>query len=128
MRSRMLLGGLLVLFAAHTSVVSAQQRPDPESPRFKGVVALQTFFGSEGDEALQTFVDDHVATTMRDELGDELLNHLATLRETFAGQESRGARPTGPLGATMMYPDNKSVSFALDPEDPARFMSIATDT
>lgn len=110
---------------------TAQQRPDPESPRYKGVLALEAFVASEGDEALAAFADDHIAVAWREELGDEHLFMMLTgLRDEFAGLTARGAQPAGALGATMMFAGDdgpKRISFTLDPDDTARFASIDTD-
>ena len=110
----------------------AQQRrggqPDPDSPRYKGVLALQEFFADESDAAVQTFFDEKIAASYRAEAGDEaVLEMLRGLHDEFAGMESRGARPVGPLSATIMFDTDmgsREISFTMSDEDTSRFASI----
>ena len=52
---------LIVVMAVLTNVsVAAAQQPNPDSPRYKAVVALSDFLTSTGDEALKRFVGDRV--------------------------------------------------------------------
>ena len=51
----------------------AQQRPDPDSPRYKGVVALGELIESEGDEAIAEFIEERIAASVRESMDDEEL-------------------------------------------------------
>jgi len=125
MRARSLLAGLSLLLIVAVVPATAQQQPDPDSPRYQGVVALQGFLASDGDEALDQFIADRIAIDYVESLeADDLRSMLAELREQFSGLEMRGARPVGPLSATMMYPEDRQVTFELSPHDPTRIVSI----
>lgn len=121
---------LLCTFVAFNA--EAQQRregqPDPDSPRYKGVLALQEFFADESDAAVQTFFDEKIAASYREEAGDEaLLEMLGKLHNEFAGLEYRGARPVGALSATIMFDTDmgsREISFAMSEDDTSRFASI----
>jgi len=112
----------------------AQQRrggqPDPDSPRYKGVVAIQEFLADESDGAVQTFFDEKIAVGYREEAGDEaILEMLRALHDEFAGMESRGARPVGALSATIMFDTDlgsREISFTMSDDDTSRFASITT--
>lgn len=108
-----------------------QQRPDPNSPRYKGLVALGEFFNSEGDASLQAFLDERVAASVRESAGDEaLLETLAAMRAEMAGANQRGARPVSRLEVSMMFETadggEATVSFELDSDDTDRFLRIST--
>ena len=120
---------LLLALLAAPAVAEAQQRPDPESPRYKGLVLLTEFLASNGDEALTAFLQDHVAPAVQEEMTEkELLAKLDEMRKAVAGLSSRGARPVGPFAAEIIYslPDGGELAaaFELDPEDPQRFTNI----
>jgi len=125
---------LAVVALSSTVALSAntQQRrggqPDPDSPRYKGVVALREFFADESDAAVQTFFDEKIAASYREEAGDEaLLEMLHGLHDEFAALESRGARPVGPLSATIMFDTDlgsREISFTMSGDDTSRFESI----
>ena len=130
-RARLATTVAAIVFSVIAFDVTAQS-PDPESPRYKGVMALQEFLSSEGDEALTAFADDRIATAWREEIGDEHMFMMLTgLREEFAGLESRGARPTGRLAVTLMFQGDdggKRLSFTLDPDDTDRFTALDMET
>ncbi len=85
------------------SVVQAQQ-PDPNSPRFKGVVALSDFLTSQGDGALDQFVERRVSRQLRDSIGQErLASALDQLRAGFGGARQSGASPEGPFAAYIEF-------------------------
>jgi len=107
----------------------AQQQPDPDSPRYQGVVALDEFLGSEGDESIEEFIETRIAASLRDSAGDEALAQaLTALRAQFAYADMRGARPVGSLSAELIFnlEDNSeaSVEFELDPNHTDRFLLI----
>ena len=118
-----------VLTALVTLPALAQQRPDPESPRYKGMVALGELIGSEGDDAIAEFIEARIAASVRESVGDEeLADTLAAIRAEAAGGESRGGRPLGPLSAELVldFSDGTemSISFELDAQDNDRFIVI----
>ena len=120
---------LLLALLLAPAVAEAQQQPDPESPRYKGLVLLTEFLASTGDEALTAFLQNHIAPAVQEEMtAKELLAKLDDLRKAVAGLSSRGARPVGPFAAEVIYslPDGGQLSaaFELDPEDPERFTNI----
>ena len=123
---------LICTFVAFNA--EAQQRrggqPDPESPRYKGVLALQAFLADESDAAVQTFFDEKIAASYREEAGDEaVLEMLGKLHDEFAGLESRGARPVGALSAAIMFDTDlgsRQISFEMSDDDTSRFASITT--
>ena len=78
------------------------QHPDPNSPRYKGVVALSEFLTSKGDVALKEFVADRVSRQLRDSMNHErLTDALDQLRSGFTGARRSGARPEGPFAAWL---------------------------
>ncbi len=107
----------------------AQQQPDPDSPRYKGVVALEEFIRTEGDGAVESFIENRIAASVRQAMGDEkLAEALAAIRAEVAGAQFRGGRPIGPLSAELVLdgPDGSetSLEFALDEQDNDRFVLI----
>jgi len=107
----------------------AQQRPDPDSPRYKGVVALGELIESEGDEAIAEFIEERIAASVRESMDDEeLAETLAAIRAEAAGAEIRGGQPLGPLAAALMleFSDGTEMSleFELDEQDNDRFLTI----
>ena len=92
--------------------LAGAQHPDPNSPRYKGVVALSEFLTSKGDVALKEFVADRVSRQLRDSMNHErLTDALDQLRSGFTGARRSGARPEGPFAAYIAFSNNKSISF-----------------
>ena len=125
-RSRLARGTVLVLFLL--AIPLAAQSPDPNSPRWKGVVALQELFESSGAAALQTFLEEKVSPALREKLGDEaLIRELRRLRQDLAGMELKGARPEGTYSVHAEFgsPGNEAiVPFELEATPPHRFLQI----
>ena len=123
---------LVCTFVAFNAEAQQQRsgQPDPDSPRYKGVLALGEFFADGSDDAVQTFFDEKIAASYREEAGDEaVLEMLRGLHDEFAGRESRGARPVGPLSASIMFPTDlgdRAISFTMSEADTSRFASITT--
>jgi len=124
----------LALVAVASCIVAlsatAQQSPNPDSPRYKGVVAIQEFLADESADAAQTFLDEKIAVSYREEAGDEaVLEMLRRLHEEFASLSSRGPRPVGPLSASIMFDSDmgsRTISFTMSEGDTSRFASITT--
>jgi hypothetical protein len=126
-RSRALLAFVLTVLVTLPAV--AQQRPDPDSPRYKGVVALGEFIDTEGDEAIAEFIENRIAVSVRESMDEaELAEVLAAIRAEAAGGEIRGGQPLGPLAAELVldFSDGTqmNISFELDSEDNDRFTVI----
>lgn len=91
-----------------TLPLAEAQQPDPDSPRYKAVVALSDFLTSEGDEPLKQFIDDRVSPSLVDSMGrDRLTSDLAKLRADFTGAQfpERGQR-----GRTVLTSDFPTTS------------------
>lgn len=118
---------LTILFALPAA--AAQQQPDPDSPRYKGVVALDELISSEGDEAIAEFIENRIAASVRESMGDaKLAETLTAIRAEFAGAQVRGGRPISPLSAEVVLDGpggaEMSIEFELDGEDNDRFILI----
>lgn len=120
---------VVALILAFTTPALAQQRPDPNSPRYKGVVAIEEFINTEGDEAIAEFIETRIAASVREATGDEkLAETLAAIRAEAAGAEVQGGRPIGPLAAEVILDPGDgtqmSIEFELDEADNDRFIMI----
>jgi hypothetical protein len=109
----------------------AQQQADPNSPRYKGVVALQGLIESEGDQAILDFIETRIAASVRESMSDEqLVETLTAMRAEAAGAEMQGASPIGELAAELNLDPGDgtqlSIAFELDPGDNDRFKEIRT--
>ena len=118
---------LVVLAAAAPAI--AQQQPDPDSPRYLGVVALDEFLSSDDTTSIDAFVESRIAASVRESMGDEaLVETLAALRAAAAGAQFRGARPVGPLAAELVFDladgNEMVIDFELDEQDTDRFAVI----
>ncbi len=121
----------LVALVGTTAALSASaQQPDPDSPRYKGVLALQEFFADKSEDAVQTFFDEKIAASYGEEAGAEaVLEILRGLHDEFAGLEPRGARPVGALSATITFDTDmgsRAITFEMSGDDTSRFASITT--
>ncbi|MCZ6766063.1 MAG: hypothetical protein O7D32_03940, partial [bacterium] len=115
-----------MIASLNLSTVQAQ-RPDPNSPRYKGVVALSDFLGSDGQEALKQFVNEKVSKELLGSLGqDRVSSELNELRSKFAGVRRSGARPEGPFAAQIVFSNGESISFDLEANPPHRFVRIGS--
>ena len=119
----------IVLTLAFAGAADAQQQPDPNSPRYKGVVALQEFLDSVGDEAVGVFMSEKLAGSVHESMEHEaLFNALKGLREEAAEGQMRGAMPSGPLGAEIVFDMDDGASFSIEFEmseaDNSRFALI----
>ena len=118
---------LLALLGSSLAGLAHRQSPDPDSPRYKAVVALSDFLTNEGDQALKEFLDDRVSPTLLGSIGREsLASALDELRSDFSGAQLSGARPDGPSGASIRFSNNKSISFEMEANPPHRFVRIGT--
>lgn len=122
---------LLVILAilAAALPLAAQQQPDPDSPRYKGVVALDGFLTADDAPSIDEFAAARIATSVRESMGDEpLAAALEGLRAATAGAELRGARPIAELAAELVFVladgSEMVVDFELDPDDTDRFTAI----
>ena len=107
--------------------IAAAQSPDPDSPRYKAVVALSDFLISRGDEALKQFIDVRVSPALLGSIGrDSLASALDELRSGFSGAQMAGARPQGPNGAYISFSNDKSLSFEMEADPPHRFVRIGS--
>ena len=118
----------VLIFAATLSPGPAlAQQPDPQSPRFKGMVALRDLLESNGDAALEAFITDRVAPSLRERYGDEHLHELlGDLRADFDKARFGGARPVGPFSARLEFSGGKSIVFELEPDAPQRYLRIGS--
>ena len=84
--------------AARRSVAAAdpglaQEGPDPNSPRGRGLRAMMDLLEGSGDEGLETFLDERVSDRLKEKHGhDELLKMLRQVRADFAGAQIPQAR------------------------------------
>jgi CubicO group peptidase (beta-lactamase class C family) len=103
------------------------QRPDPNSPRYKGVIALSDFLASNGEEALRQFVNEKVSKELLSSMGQERLSsELTRLRSKFAGARRSGASREGPLSARIEFSNGNSISFEMEADPPHRFVRIGS--
>ena len=101
------------------------QQPDPDSPRYKGVVGLRGLLESSGDAALQAFLKDRIAPSLRDKYGNKQLKQmLADLRADLGKAGLQGAMPVGPLSAQLEFGGGKSLIFEIEPNPPHRYTKI----
>ncbi len=119
----------VALILAFALPALAQQQADPDSPRYKGVVAIEEFINTEGDEAIAEFIETRIAASVREATSDEeLAETLAAIRAEAAGAEVRGGRPIGPLAAEVILDPGDgtqmSIEFELDQADNDRFIMI----
>ncbi|MFB3111815.1 MAG: serine hydrolase domain-containing protein, partial [Gemmatimonadales bacterium] len=107
--------------------IAAAHSPDPDSPRYKAVVALSDFLISTGDKALKDFVDERVSPTLLGSIGrDRLVSALDELRSGFSGAQMAGARPQGPYGAFIRFSNDQSISFETEANPPHRYVRIGS--
>ena len=112
-----------------TNLASAQ-RPDPDSPRYKGAMAIGQLIHSTGDEPLQTFMDDWVASELRSQHTDEsILSMIRQIRADFGKAPMRGVAPMGSYSAQLMFgsqgPGSRtSLDFKLESKPPHRFIDL----
>ncbi len=123
------LGGLIWVLLSISSAL-AQGTPDPESPRYKGLVALSQFMRTTGEEDIESFISELVSRDLRSQHdAADLRRLLAGLREEFSGIEVRGGQPRGPYSAAISFAapgkqGGSSVPFEVEPDPPHRFVSI----
>lgn len=109
--------------------LAAQQQPDPDSPRYKGVVALDEFLTAADAPSIDEFVAARISASVRESMGAEALAAaLEGLRDASADAELRGARPLAALSAELIFTladgSEMVVDFELDPDDTDRFVAI----
>ena len=125
-RCRILMAIAGMVGSSNLPIADAQQ-PDPNSPRYKGVVALSDFLIGKGDEALKQFVNNRISPALSDSIGQErLASVLSQLRSDFTGSELSGARPEGPFAAHVEFSNGKSISFEMEADPPHRFVRIGS--
>ncbi len=116
-----------VLVALATLTVA--QSPDPDSPRWKGVMALQAFFETSSDKELDRFLKKKIAPALRKKYkGDALREELRRLRADLSEMEFQGARPQGPFSAQATFRSPGSeliIPFTVESDPPHRFLQIA---
>ncbi len=101
------------------------QQPDPDSPRYKGVVGLRGLLESSGDAALGAFINDKIAPSLRKQYDDKQLKQmLAELRQDLGKAGLQGAMPVGPLSAQLKFGGGKSLIFEVEPDPPHRYTKI----
>ena len=105
------------------------QRPDPNSPRYKGLVALSEFLGSDDDQAVHEFIVARIAPSVHESMdAEELFATLKALRAEAAGAEMRGGRPISELAAEVLFDTSDgtelAIEFELDESDNDRFVYI----
>ncbi len=119
---------LILLLGGGCGRLEAQRSPDPNSPRYQGVVALQELIQGEGKDSLLEFIRERIAPAMLESMGEEaLIAKLEDLRKRFAHLEARGARPVGPFAAKIVFNregGQEEVSFRLSESSPHQFVEI----
>jgi CubicO group peptidase (beta-lactamase class C family) len=109
--------------------LAVAQSPDPDSPRWKGVMALQAFFETSSDKELDRFLKKRIAPALHKKYkGDALREELRRIRADLSGMELQGARPQGPFSAqaTFRSAGNEAIiPFTLESAPPHRFLQIA---
>ena len=114
---------------AFTMAAFAQQ-PDPNSPRYKGVMAIEAFLKTTTDDALRSFAQEKSAPEFRGKMSEQqVLASLRTLREAFRGATLQGASPIGPFEAEIRFdthgtPASDEITFQLEGKPPHRFTKI----
>jgi CubicO group peptidase (beta-lactamase class C family) len=122
-----LLLGVVGLCACTSLRTARAQSPDPNSPRWKGVVALSEFLASKGSETLQEFVEEKVSPALRKDLGPkQLTESLEELRSGFQGAKLEGAQPQGEFAAQISFSNDQTISFQTEPKQPHRFVRIGS--
>ena len=120
-----ILAAMLVALANLT----VAQSPDPDSPRWKGVMALQAFFETSSDKELDRFLKKKIAPALHKKYkGDALREELRRMRADLSGMEFQGARPQGPFSAQATFGSGGAVAiipFTLESDPPHRFLQIA---
>ena len=122
-----LLLGVVGLCACTSLRTARAQSPDPNSRRWKGVVALSEFLASKGSESLQEFVQEKVSPALRKDLGrKQLTESLEELRSGFQGAKLEGAQPQGEFAAQISFSNDQTISFQIEPKPPHRFVRIGS--
>lgn len=118
---------VVLLFAS----TSQAQRPDPNSPRYKGVTRIAKMLKTTGNDALKEFVKDYVSDSMVKKIGNErLLELLDNTRRVYGQSDPKGARPVGPFSAKVVFSDvpkgvSDSIEFSVEEKEPFRFVDIS---
>jgi CubicO group peptidase (beta-lactamase class C family) len=122
---------LAVMLLLGISVVSGQgQSPDPDSPRWLGVMALREFFSSTGEESLDQFINQKISTKLSAMYAPgQLRKELETMRADLRGMKFTGARPLGEFAvhAEFQSPDGGEeavIPFTLEVSTPHKFQII----
>ncbi len=111
-------------------VALAQREADPNSPRFKAVMALQEMIESEGDEPLRVFIKEKMAPVITDAHPEEdLMEMLRTIRKDFSVSPFEGAMPKGPYTVIMTFAPADAghpsrLTFEIQAGAPHRFVYI----
>ncbi len=119
--------GLLVCVMIGVTAIepAGAQQPDPDSPRYKGVVGLRGLLESSGDAALAAFINDKIAPSLRKQYDDKQLKQmLAQLRQDLGGAGLQGAMPVGPMSAELQFGGGKSLIFEVERDPPHRYTKI----
>ena len=121
---------LYAVVAVTCTATAFAQHPDPNSPRYKGVIAIEAFLQTTTDEALRSFAEKKLSPEFRGQMSEqEVIDTLRTLREAFRGATVQGAMPIGPFAAEISFDTHgKSASdeltFELQGKPPHRFTKI----
>ena len=121
---------IFLIAGSLVSLALAQLEGDPDSSRFKAVMAMQEMIESEGDEPLRFFRDEMIAPVIIDTyLEGDLIKMLRVVRENFRVSTFEGALPKGPYTVIMTFTpadpgDPSRLTFEIEAESPHRFVYI----
>ncbi len=120
----------VLVTASMVPLAVAQREADPNSPRFKAVMALQEMIESEGDEPLRLFIKEKMAPVITDAYPEEdLMEMLRTIRKDFSVSPFEGALPKGPYTVIMTFGAADAghpsrLTFEIEAEAPYRLVYI----
>ena len=102
------------------------QEPDVDSPRYRAIFEINDLLSGQDEDDIGRFLEERLAPALA-ERRDELAYELIVARDNSA--QLMGATPEGQHGARVRLHlrsgGSGSVTFALEPEPPHRFVSLA---
>jgi len=108
------------------SVALAQGGPSADSPRGQAIQHLRALLNAEED-GLEAAIEEHIAPSLIEELGDELGAWVADVRHQLDGFSVSGFLPVGPttVGATHEGAMGAvDLEFSVEEEKPHRLTAI----
>ncbi|TDI75596.1 MAG: hypothetical protein E2O84_04125 [Bacteroidetes bacterium] len=122
---------LLVLFLSILLPVaaSAQQGPDPNSPRGRAIQHLRTLLQADEDD-LEAVISDVIAPSLIEEKGDGLMDFIVDVRDRLDGFTATSFRPIGPTTVGSSYESEQGdfdFQFSVETDAPHRLTTIKFD-